>query len=63
MKFKFDVVLYEVLLLDFASYEVLLSDRPSQLHIAAEVKDYFRSSESNLPIRSRTIFLSSSLCA
>ena len=32
MKFKFT----------FASYEVLLSDRPSQLHLAAEVKDYLR---------------------
>ena len=31
-----------------ASYEVLLSGRPSQLYLEAEVKDYFHSSELNL---------------
>ena len=38
MKFKFAV----------ASHEDLLSDRPSQLQVVAEVKDYFHSSELNL---------------
>ena len=41
MKFKFAVASYEVLLSDVVSYEDLLSDRPSQLRVAAEVKDYF----------------------
>ena len=40
MKLKFAVASYEILL--------FLSDRPSQLNLAAEVKDYFRSSELNL---------------
>ena len=53
MKFKFAV----------ASYEVLISDRLSQLRLAAEVKDYFRSSELNLLMCSIPMFLSSSLCA
>ena len=39
MKFNFVVV----------THEVVPSDRPSQLHLAAEVKDYFHSSELNLP--------------
>ena len=50
MKFHFVVVSYEVLLSDVASYEVPLSDRPFQLNLAAEVKDYFRSSESSLRV-------------
>ena len=42
------VASHEVLL-SVAPYEGLLSDRPSQLHLAAEVKDYFHSSL-NLPM-------------
>ena len=34
--------------------EVILSNRPSQLHLVAKVKDYFRSSELNLPMSSAT---------
>ena len=41
MKFKFAVVSYEVLLSDVCRTKFFCWITPSQLHVAAEIKDYF----------------------